>query len=105
MNDNDAWGEIFYEWKNVKRIKKLNQELYDLLFSSIIYIMQYSNKYNIPIPQKDALMRMAKRIHDLIDEIEPPISDDRIQPAKNRSSDEEEYRTLLPDCYLNPRSE
>jgi NTP pyrophosphatase (non-canonical NTP hydrolase) len=92
MNDNDPWGEIFYEWKNVKRVKKLNQELYDLLFSSIVYIMQYSNKYNIPIPQKEALMRMAKRIHDLIDEIEPPISDDRIQPAKNKPSDEEEYR-------------
>jgi hypothetical protein len=25
----------------------------------------------------------------------PLLSDDRIQPAKNRSSDEEEYRTLI----------
>lgn len=97
MNDNDAWSEIFYEWKQVRRIKELNQELYDLLFSSILYIIEYSNKYSIPIPQKEALSRMANSIHNLIDEIEPPISDDRIQPAKNRSSDEEEYKTLFSE--------
>ena len=37
---------------------------------------------------------MANSIHDLIDKIEPPRSDDRIQPAKNKSSDEEEYRAV-----------
>ncbi|MFY9794839.1 MAG: hypothetical protein WAK17_05300 [Candidatus Nitrosopolaris sp.] len=35
---------------------------------------------------------MADRIHYLMHEIEPPISDDHIQSAKNKSSDEEEYR-------------
>jgi hypothetical protein len=56
--------------------EKLNQELYDLLFGAIAYIIEYSKKYGVPIPKKDEIKRAANRIHYLMDQIEPPIPSD-----------------------------
>ena len=50
-------------------MKRLNQELYDLLGGAIIFILGYSRKNNIAIPQYNHLKRMADRIHSLINEI------------------------------------
>ena len=71
MNDTDKWREIYREWLEVRRMKRLNQDLYDLLFGGIHYIIQYSRKYNIPIKNRDQLLRMSERIHNLMEEIEP----------------------------------
>jgi hypothetical protein len=82
---------LFKEWRDIRRMKRLNQELYDLLGGAMIYILEYSKKYNIPIRNYDHIKRMADRIHLVIDEINE-LSDDDIQSDKNKSSDEEEYR-------------
>ncbi len=55
MNDFDVWQEISIEWKEVRRMKKLNQELYDQLFGAIVYIIEYMKKHNIPIHNREAL--------------------------------------------------
>jgi hypothetical protein len=47
-------------------MKKLNQELYDQLFGAIVYIIEYSKKYNISIPNGEALKRMTDKIHSLM---------------------------------------
>jgi len=44
-------------------MKKLNQELYDLLFDAIGYIIEYSKKYDVPMPKREEIKRMTKRIH------------------------------------------
>jgi hypothetical protein len=67
MNDLEAWQQILKEWKYVKRTKRLNQELYDQLFGSIQYIVEYSKKYGIPIPNRETLVNMSERIHYLMD--------------------------------------
>jgi hypothetical protein len=48
MHDFEAWQIIMDERKEVRRIKRLDQGLFDLLGDSIIYIMQYSERYHIP---------------------------------------------------------
>lgn len=87
MNETDAWREIYREWQEVKRMKRLNQELYDLLFGSIHYIIEYSKKYNVSIRNREQLVMMSERIHKLMDEIEPSTSDESLQPKKNDESD------------------
>jgi hypothetical protein len=84
MNEIEGWYEILKSWERVKRMKKLNQELYDLLFGAIAYIIEYSKKYGVPIPKKDEIKQAADRIHYLMDQIEPPIpSDEDLQDSKS----------------------
>jgi hypothetical protein len=83
MNETDAWHEIYQEWREVKRIKRLNQELYDLLFGSIHYIIEYSKKYNVPIRNREQLVLMSERIHKLMDEIEPSTSDESLHDGES----------------------
>jgi hypothetical protein len=90
MNDFEAWQEILEEWKKVNHMKNVIQRLYDYIGSSIIYILEYAKYNRISLPHRDALYRMVEGAEEDIDIINT-ISDDRIQPAKNKPSDEEEY--------------
>jgi hypothetical protein len=38
MDEFEAWQKILEQWKLVRRAKKLNQQLYDMLGGAIIYI-------------------------------------------------------------------
>jgi hypothetical protein len=69
MNEFEGWQKILEEWKEVNRMKRLNQELYDMLGGTLIYILEYSQKYNIELPNRDGLFRMGERIHYLMNEI------------------------------------
>jgi hypothetical protein len=82
MNEFESWQRILSEWREVNRMKRLNQELYDLLGGAIIYIMEYAEKNNILLPNRDALYRMADRIHYLMDEIESSTPTKLQQPEK-----------------------
>lgn len=86
MNKIEGWYEILKSWENVKRMKKLNQELYDILFGAIAYIIEYSKKYGVPIPKKDEMKRMADRIRYLMNEIEP-LTDENLQSEKKAKTD------------------
>jgi hypothetical protein len=55
MKEFQAWDKIFLEWKQVNRMKRLNQQLYDY----------YSKKNNIPLPNRDSLYRMIDNIHGI----------------------------------------
>jgi hypothetical protein len=50
-------------------LKRLNQELYDHLCGSITYIINYSEKNNITLPNKESLLQMIVKSHDYIDAI------------------------------------
>jgi hypothetical protein len=65
LNEFEDWQKILEEWKEVNKMKKLYQELYDMLGGggSLVYMLEYSNKYNIPLPNKDGLFRMGDRIN------------------------------------------
>jgi hypothetical protein len=65
MDEFQAWNKILLEWKQVNRMKRLNQQLYDQLGGSIMYILDYSKKNNIPLPNRDSLFRMIDNIHEI----------------------------------------
>jgi len=63
LNDFEAWQKIVGEWKEVDRMKSLNQRLYDELGSAIIYILEYSKRNNIVLPNRERLFKMIENIH------------------------------------------
>ena len=87
MNDFEAWLKIIEKWNEVNRMKRLNQELYDLLGGAITYISEYAKKNNITLPNKNEINRMAGRIHILMDKIDTPYQTPKLNTDKNDDSD------------------
>ncbi len=85
----DAWQEILTEWKRVRRMKRLVQELYDQVGGTLFFILEYAKKNNITLPNRDALYQMADRIHKQMDEIESFRSDENLQSRKDWKTDGE----------------
>jgi hypothetical protein len=50
-------------------LKRLNQELYDHLCGSITYIINYSEKNDIILSNKENLLQLIVKSHDYIDAI------------------------------------
>jgi hypothetical protein len=46
----DIMKKALAEYSNAVRLKRLNQELFDHLLGSVIWILKYSEKYGVPIP-------------------------------------------------------
>ncbi len=70
MNEFEAWQKIIEEWKQVDRMKQLNQRLYDELGGALMYILDYADKNNISLPNRDRLYRMIDNIHSTTNAIE-----------------------------------
>lgn len=86
MNEFDAWNKILEEWKTIRRMKGLIQELYDQVGGTLFFILDYAKKHDIPLHNRDSLYRMADRIHYLMDEIEPPTSNNSRQKSDGLNS-------------------
>jgi hypothetical protein len=71
------------EYEHAKHLKRMNQELYQHLTGSIYWLLKYSEKYNIPLPKKDELLRMVEKANFLIDQFIPPPKPQ--QPSKTPS--------------------
>jgi hypothetical protein len=52
-------------------------------YCSAQYITLSSKKYNIPIKNREQLVMMSERIHRLMDEIEPSVSDENLQGGES----------------------
>jgi hypothetical protein len=50
-------------------VKRLNEELYDQLCNSILYLIRYSEKYNITLPNRASLLELVEKSRDRIDAI------------------------------------
>lgn len=72
MNEFETWQKILDEWKEVHRIRRINQRLYDYLASSIIYLIDYSKKHDFILPHKDRQIKMIDESEKIMDEISPP---------------------------------
>jgi hypothetical protein len=93
-------NDMMDEWREVRRMKRLNQELYDLLGGAIIFILGYSRKNNIPIPQYSHLKRMSDRIHSLINEINTS-TDESLHSDKDRENRRRLDRTKKQHTYVS----
>jgi hypothetical protein len=92
----DIMRRTISEYDKAVRLKRINQELYDHLLGSLVWLFKYTEKYNIPLPKKEELYRLIKRAELLIDEIAPP--DDFLQgdgnstnPTKNGQNQPSKY--------------
>jgi hypothetical protein len=93
-------NDLLDEWREVRRMKRLNEELYDLLGGAIIFILGYLRKNNIPIPQYNHLKRMSYRIHSLINEINTS-TDESLQSDK-KANRRRLYRTSAQYSFIRP---
>jgi len=69
LNEFEAWQKIIEEWKQVDRMKQLNQRLYDELGGALMYILDYTDKNDIALPNRDRLYRMIDNIHNTVDAV------------------------------------
>ena len=56
--------KIIEEWKQVDRMKQLNQRLYDELDVALMFTLEYAERNNIVLPNRDRLFRMVENIHN-----------------------------------------
>lgn len=68
MNEIGIFEEALSEYKNAHRLKKLNEQLSIHLNDSIYYLLKYSEKYNLPLPNKSALLRMIENADYIIEQ-------------------------------------
>ena len=68
MNEIDVMNNALKEYENARRLKRINQELYDHLSGSIYYLLKYSEKYNVPLPKKQELIQMVEKSNFYIDQ-------------------------------------
>ena len=73
MDDFQAWQNIHDEWRQVRRMKKLNQELYDLLGDVLRYYIRYGEKNGILFPDKNKIQEVLDKIHGITHEINKPL--------------------------------
>lgn len=57
--------QLFQELKDALKIKKINDELLEQLASSLRYLIHYSEKHNIPLPEKDKLISLIDHIFEI----------------------------------------
>ncbi len=69
MNEFEAWNKILEEWKQVDKMKKFNQQLYDQLNGSILYLLEYVKKHNIIFPNRERLLRLVDNTHSITNEL------------------------------------
>lgn len=63
----DVLRKTIMNYDDSIHLKKLNEELYSHLTGSIYYLLQYSEKYGIPLPKKDELVGMITKSDFIID--------------------------------------
>jgi hypothetical protein len=68
MNEIGIFEEALSEYKKAHRLKKLNEQLSIHLNDSIFYLLKYSEKYNLPLPNRSALLRMTENADYIIEQ-------------------------------------
>jgi hypothetical protein len=95
LNEFEAWQKIIEEWKQVDRMKQLNQRLYDELGGALMYILDYADKNNIALPNRDRVFRMIDNIHSTTNAIKEyhtrinsPTNTQKSTPKNDTSEDD-----------------
>ncbi len=61
----------FQELKDALQVKRVNDELLEYLSSSLNWLLHYSHKYQIPLPEKDRIIQTIENIMN-VDKKLPP---------------------------------
>jgi hypothetical protein len=78
------------ELRGALKLKEINEELLDQLASGLQWLIHYSSKYQIPLPELDKISALIDRtmaIADKIDGLTVTSSDELLQSDKKKESD------------------
>jgi hypothetical protein len=92
--------KIIEEWKQVDRMKQLNQRLYDELDVALMFILEYAERNNFVLPNSDRLFRMVENIHNTtnaINEYHGKINNNSLQTdsQQRKETPDKHYRTVV----------
>jgi hypothetical protein len=59
----------FQELQGALKIKRINDELLEFLTSSLRWLMHYSQKNNLPLPEKDRIVDILDRVMAIADKL------------------------------------
>ena len=75
----------FQELKEALETKRMNDELLEYLASSLRFIIRYSKKYNIPIPESDKILDMIYKIINIENKNSPTENQQRNKTTDNET--------------------
>ena len=61
----------FQELKEALQVKRVNDELLEYLSSSLNWLLHYSHKYQIQLPEKDTIIGMLENIMNVSKKLPP----------------------------------
>lgn len=85
----DVLKRTLIELDKATKMKNLNQDLLEHLNGSIRWMLSYSEKYGIPLPKKDEMLRMIKKADLIVEQIVQKAD----QPTKVDSDDFRRFLT------------
>jgi hypothetical protein len=83
----------FQELQDALKIKRVNDELLEFLTSSLRWLMHYSQKNNLPLPEKDRIVDILDRVMAISGKLPP--SPTRNQHDFKHSEDSTEPKFLI----------
>jgi hypothetical protein len=66
----DVMRKTLAQYDKAIRLKNMNEELFEHLLGSVIWLLKYTDKYSITLPKKEEMHRMVKRAELLINELD-----------------------------------
>ena len=88
------------ELREALKLKEINEELLDQLASGLRWLIHYSSKYQIPLPEKDKMSALIDRTMAIGDKI-PSSSDELLQSKRKRESDDNETEPFIGFCCVS----
>ena len=89
MEEIDVLKEALAEYENARRLKHLNQNLYEHLIGSIYCLIKHCEKNNLTLPNRDFLLDMVKNAGFIIDQFKSTN-----RHLTGRNTNHEDNRTL-----------
>ncbi|HEV2192772.1 MAG TPA: hypothetical protein VGR54_04030 [Nitrosopumilaceae archaeon] len=96
----DVLKKAIAEHEKALHLKNLNQELNSHLTGSVYWLLKHSEKYNIPLPKKDELLRMLEKSDFMINAI---ISASEQETPKLKENFNDKTPIMLPEIEVKPR--
>jgi len=81
----------FQELKDALKIRKVNDELFEYLISSLRYLVHYEKQHDTLLPNREKIYEILERTLTIADKMPSniPLSDGKLQQDKNTLSDED----------------
>lgn len=91
----------FQELQEALQIRNVNDELLEYLASSLNWLLHYSSKYNINLPEEDRIYEVVERAMAIASKLPSniPITDESLQAHNNDNNRHQLDRAELRKIY------